>query len=52
MTSFESISVVADLIFGLAMLVYGFAGGLFVAGWILGKARQKADTNFTNSHEL
>jgi hypothetical protein len=38
MNSFESINLVADLVFGLAMLIYGFAAGLFVAGWALKKA--------------
>ena len=40
MNPFDSVSVLADLIFGLVMLVYGFAGGLFVAGWVLAKAQK------------
>jgi len=45
MTSFENFSLVADLIFGLVMLVYGFAAGLFVAGWALGRAGGSATGN-------
>jgi uncharacterized protein YneF (UPF0154 family) len=41
MTLFENFSLVADLVFGLVMLVYGFAGGLFVAGRVLRKSHKQ-----------
>jgi hypothetical protein len=49
MNPFDSVSVLADLIFGLVMLVYGFAGGLFVAGWVLVRSQRAARWNTLRS---
>ena len=40
MSSFEGINVVADVVFGVAMIIFGFAGGLFVAACVWRKSME------------